>query len=327
MSNFALNTQTVHMINRTLIRLKLVQMVYAYQLNEGKSIDTTDRELFHSLTQSYELYQQMFLLMMALNDVAARMVETRIARANRMKDGTVISTKFVNNRFMAQLKMNEQLGKFRNTHGNVWLEEEDFLRRLYNNISSRDFYAKYIASKQSSYDEDREIWRKVYRHTICNNDELDDILEGMSLYWNDDKAIVDTFVLKTIKRFEAENGSKQELLPDFESEDDREMASTILRAALTNAAEYQKMISEYATNWELERMARMDLVIMQVALAEITSLPEIPINVSINEYLEIAKDYSTPSSCPYVNGVLDALSHKMMDEGVIPRTKLVDKQI
>ncbi len=316
------------MINRELIRMKTVQVVYAYYLNEGKSVETAERELFHSLAQAYELYQQMFLLMISVHDMGVRVVETQIARANRLGESITVSTKFTNNRFMAQLKSNGQLRAFRESHGNVWLGDEEFLRRLYGGIVVRDFYANYAASKTSSYGEDRDVWRKVYRHVLCNNDELDDMLEGMNLYWNDDKVIVDTFVLKTIKHFEAANSGGQELLPDFASEEDRRFASTVLRNAITNATDYQRMIAEQAKNWELSRIARMDLVIMQAALAEILTVPDIPISVSINEYVEIAKDYSTPRSGQYVNGVLDTLSRKLIREGaIIGKTMTESKQI
>ncbi len=305
------------MINRELIRLKIVQVVYAYYVNEGKAIETTEKELFHSLSQSYELYQQLLLLIISIHNVAIQSVEAQKARAKMMNDGAEVSTKFANNRFAAQLKANKQLLKYRENLQNPWLEEEDYLRRLYHNITLRDFFVDYMTSKESSYEEDRELWRKIYRNVLCNNDELDDILEGRSLYWNDDKAIVDTFVLKTIKRFQEENGSAQELLPEFSSEEDKAFASTILRNALGNADFYHKLISEQTKNWELSRIARMDLVIMQVALAEIMSIPDIPVSVSINEYVEITKAYSTPRSGAYVNGMLDATYKRLAREGKI----------
>ncbi len=305
------------MINRELIRLKIVQVVYAYYVNEGKAIETTEKELFHSLSQSYELYQQLLLLIISIHNVAIQSVEAQKARAKMMNEGAEVSTKFADNRFAAQLKENEQLLKYRENLRNPWLEEEDWLRRLYNNITLRDFYTDYMASKEGSYEEDREVWRKIYRNVLCNNDELDDILEGRNLYWNDDKAIIDTFVLKTIRRFQEENGSRQELLPEFNSEDDKVFASTVLRNALENADYYHKLISEQTKNWELNRIARMDLVIMQVALAEIMSVPDIPVSVSINEYVEITKAYSTPRSGAYVNGMLDATFKRLTREGKI----------
>ena len=149
-----------------------------------------------------------------------------------------------------------------------------------------------MASETSSYEEDRELWRKLYKNIIFNNIELDQVLEDQSLYWNDDKEIVDTFVLKTIKRFDEKNGAKQELLPEFKDEEDQDFARRLFRRTILNAGYYRHLISENTKNWDLDRVAFMDVVIMQIALAEILSFPNIPVSVSLNEYVEIAKLYS-----------------------------------
>jgi len=303
-----------NMINRELIRLKTVQITYAYYENGGKNVDVAEKELFFSLSKAYDLYNQMFLMMVAINNIATRSVETQQNRVKRLNEETVISTKFINNRFMAQLEVNEQLMEFRDNQKYSWLDEEDFLRRVYKQITEQEFYNDYMTSGESSFEEDREIWRKIYKNVLSNNDDLDAILEEMSLYWNDDKAIVDTFVLKTIKRFDEANGSKQELLPEFRSEEDKEFASRLFRHAILNADYYRSLISEQLKNWDLNRVAKMDLLIMQIALAEIISFPGIPVSVSINEYVEIAKAYSTPRSGSYINGVLDGIVKRLREE-------------
>lgn len=309
------------MINRELIRLKTVQITYAYYENDGKNVDAAEKELFFSLSKAYDLYNQLLLLMVAINNIAVRTVETQQNRVKRLNEETIVPTKFVNNRFMAQLESNEQLRDFRDASKYSWLDEEEFLRRTYKKITEQDFYKEYMASGESSYEEDREVWRKIYRNILCNNEELDGILEELSLYWNDDKGIVDTFVLKTIKRFAEENGSKQELLPEYRSEEDREFASKLFRHAINNADYYRSLIAEQNRNWDLNRVVKMDLLIMQIALAEIISFPGIPVSVSINEYVEIAKMYSTPKSGSYINGVLDAIAKRLHDENKLMGNK------
>ena len=154
----------------------------------------------------------------------------------------------------------------------------------------------------------RNIWQlKIYKKIIFNNADLDQVLEDQSLYWNDDKEIVDTFVLKTIKRFDEKNGSKQELLPEFKDEDDKDFARRLFRRTILNADYYRHLISENTRNWDLDRVAFMDVIIMQIALAELLSFPNIPISVSLNEYVEIAKLYSTPKSGAFINGTLDGI--------------------
>jgi N utilization substance protein B len=172
-----------------------------------------------------------------------------------------------------------------------------------------------MSSKEDDYTADRELWRKIYRVLIQENDDLDALLEEQSLYWNDDKDVVDTFVLKTIKRFDEKNGPKQELLPEYDSEEEQDYARRLFRATILNAEEYQRMMSEASQNWDFSRLAYMDVIIMQIAIAEMLTFPSIPLNVTINEYVELAKFYSTPRSAGYINGMLDAIAHHLINTG------------
>ena len=305
------------MINREIIRLKVVQITYAYYQNQGKNIETAEKELFFSLSKTYELYNYLLMLMVAINHIAERAVDTAQSRYERIKEGEAPSRKFVDNRFMLQLEENKQLLEYADQQKKSWADEEELVRSLYREIIETDYYKEYMASEESSYAEDRELWRKIYKNIICNNERIESLLEDMSLYWNDDKYIVDTFVLKTIKRFDPKNGANQELLPEFKDEEDREFAHRLFRSTLLNADTYRRLISENIRNWEFNRIALMDLVIMQIALAEIVTFPNIPLSVSLNEYVDIAKIYSTPKSGSYVNGVLDAVAKKLIAEGKV----------
>ena len=161
---------------------------------------------------------------------------------------------------------------------------------------------------------------QLYQLTfIFNNEELDVLLEDQSLYWNDDKEIVDTFVLKTIKRFDEKNGANQPLLPEFKDEEDRDFARRLFRRSILNCDYYRHLISENTRNWDLDRVAFMDVVIMQCALAEILSFPNIPVSVSLNEYVDIAKVYSTTKSGSFVNGTLDGIVKELKKEGKLSK--------
>ena len=180
-------------------------------------------------------------------------------------------------------------------------------------------YNVYMASDDDSYEADRELWRKLYKTYIFNNDSLDQVLEDQSLYWNDDKEIVDTFVLKTIKRFDEKKGANQELLPEFKDDEDQEFARRLFRRTILNSDYYRHLISENTKNWDLDRIAFMDIIIMQTALAEILSFPNIPVSVSLNEYVEIAKLYSTAKSGSYINGTLDGIVNQINKEGKLTK--------
>ena len=307
------------MINRVLIRLKIVQIVYAYYQNGGKNLDTAEKELFFSLSKAYDLYNYLLLLMVEVT----KQVNKRLnAAKNKMiptKEELFPNTKFVENRFIAQLEVNKQLMEFTTNQKKTWENEADFIKSLCDKILESDIYKEYMASETSSYEEDRELWRKIYKNIIFNNAELDQVLEDQSLYWNDDKEIVDTFVLKTIKRFEEKNGAKQELLPEFKDDEDQDFARRLFRRAILNADYYRHLISENTKNWDLDRVAFMDVIVMQIALAEILSFPNVPVSVSLNEYVEIAKLYSTPKSGGFINGTLDGIVNSLKKENKLTK--------
>ena len=307
------------MINRVLIRLKIVQIVYAYYQNGGKNLDTAEKELFFSLSKAYDLYNYLLLLMVEVTKQANKRLNAAKNKLVPTKEELFPNTKFVENRFIAQLEVNKQLLEFSNNQKKTWENEADFVKTLCDKILESDIYKEYMASETSSYEEDRELWRKLYKNIIFNNIELDQVLEDQSLYWNDDKEIVDTFVLKTIKRFDEKNGAKQELLPEFKDEEDQDFARRLFRRTILNADYYRHLISENTKNWDLDRVAFMDVVIMQIALAEILSFPNIPVSVSLNEYVEIAKLYSTPKIGGFINGTLYGIVNSLKKENKLTK--------
>ena len=307
------------MINRVLIRLKIVQIIYAYYQNGGKNLDTAEKELFFSLSKAYDLYNYLLLLMVEVTKQANKKLNAAKNKLIPTKEELFPNTKFVEKRFIAQLEVNKQLLDFAGNQKKTWENEADFVKSLCEQIMESDIYKEYMASETSSYEEDREVWRKIYKKIIFNNAELDQVLEDQSLYWNDDKEIVDTFVLKTIKRFEEKNGAKQELLPEFKDDEDQDFARRLFRRAILNSDYYRHLISENTKNWDLDRVAFMDVIIMQIALAEVLSFPNIPVSVSLNEYVEIAKLYSTPKSGGFINGTLDGIVNQLKKENKLTK--------
>ena len=307
------------MINRVLIRLKIVQIVYAYYQNGGKNLDTAEKELFFSLSKAYDMYNYLLLLMVEITKQAQRKQSAAKSKLLPTAEELYPNTKFVENRFIAQLEVNKQLLEFSETQKKTWENESEFVKSLCEKIMDSDIYKEYMASETSSYEEDREVWRKIYKRIIFNNEELDQVLEDQSLYWNDDKEIVDTFVLKTIKRFEEQNGAKQELLPEIKDEEDQDFARRLFRRTILNADYYRHLISENTRNWDLDRVAFMDVIIMQIALAEILSFPNLPVSVTLNEYVEIAKLYSTPKSGSFINGTLDVIVNLLKKDGKLTK--------
>ena len=302
------------MINREIIRIKIVQLTYAYYQNGNKNIDSAEKELFFSLSKAYDLYNYLLALIVAITKEAGRRLEVAQTRAKR--EGTPEpSQKFVFNRFALQLGENKTLQEFLSTQKFVWEDSAVFLGQILETIESSEIYKTYMASENDSYNDDRELWRKLYKTIIMDNADLDAILEDQSLYWNDDKEIVDTFVLKTIKRFKEQNGAKEELLPEWDSEEEKDFARKLFRSAILNADQYQHYMSEASRNWDFSRLAYMDVILMQIAIAEMMTFPNVPISVTINEYVDIAKLYSTKKSGGYINGMLDAIARNLIKTG------------
>jgi N utilization substance protein B len=302
------------MINRELIRIKVVQLTYAYYQNGSKNIDAAEKELTFSLSKAYDLYNYLLALIVGITQESRRHLEVAQSRAKR--EGTEMpSQRFAYNRFAMQLEQNRMLCDFMETQKINWNDEPEFLKKIYTQITESQIYKDYMAAPDDDYATDRELWRKLYRTLIENNPDLDALLEEQSLYWNDDKEIVDTFVVKTIKRFEENNKNHQQLLPEYDSEEDKEYARKLFRATIMNADEYQHYMSDTSRNWDFSRLAYMDIVIMQIAIAEMMTFPSIPINVTINEYVELAKLYSTPRSAGYINGMLDAIARHLIETG------------
>lgn len=302
------------MINRKLIRVKIVQLTYAYYQNGHHNMDTAEKELLFSLSKAYDLYYYLLGLIVAITQEERRRVDIATRRAER--EGTETpSQRFAFNKFATQLEENKQLNLFMEDKKMSWENDVEAVRKLCDQIEQSPLYQEYMMSDAEDYETDRELWRRIYRTLIQGNEDLDAILEEKSLYWNDDKEIVDTFVLKTIKRFDPANKADQELLPEYDDTEDREYALKLFRSTILNADTYQRYMSETSRNWNFSRLAYMDVVLMQIAIAEMLTFPNIPISVTINEYVDLAKLYSTPKSGGYINGMLDAIARHLVDTG------------
>lgn len=302
------------MINRKLIRVKIVQLTYAYYQNGHHNMDTAEKELLFSLSKAYDLYNYLLGLIVAITQEERRRVDIATRRAER--EGTETpSQRFAFNKFATQLEENKQLNLFMEDKKMSWENDVEAVRKFCDQIEQSPLYQEYMMSDAEDYETDRELWRRIYRTLIQGNEDLDAILEEKSLYWNDDKEIVDTFVLKTIKRFDPANKADQELLPEYDDTEDREYALKLFRSTILNADTYQRYMSETSRNWNFSRLAYMDVVLMQIAIAEMLTFPNIPISVTINEYVDLAKLYSTPKSGGYINGMLDAIARHLVDTG------------
>lgn len=276
-----------------------------------------ENDLVFSLQKAYDLYHYFLLLLIDITDAYAARVEARKAKLLPSDADRNPNVRLVDNKFVCQLRENESLVKYISDRPFSWHDNDVLVRILLDSILASETYKRYLEKESVSYADDREFWRDVFKNIICETEELYDFLDDESLFWNDNVEIVQSFTLKTIKRFEPENGKAQELLPMFKDETDQEFAIKLLRESMLNAKEYRETIDKYTQNWESERIAFIDMLIMQIALAEILTFASIPVSVTLNEYINIAKAYSTAKSAAFINGILDAIVSDLREQNKI----------
>jgi N utilization substance protein B len=306
------------MINRVLIRLKVLQIVYAYYQKGDLDVHGAEKELLRSLQKLYDLYHYLLLLITELTDRTQKQEDTQ--KYKYLLSNAVIGahSRFINNRFAEQLHKNVALQHFANKNGYLWDDDDQiFLRSLLDKILQSAVYQEYIKSPDN-YESDRNFWRHVFEKVILEDGEdMDDVLEAKCLFWNDDWTIVLTFVLKTIKKFNENSPVTLPLLPMFAKEEDRDFALQLLRFTCADKQANDALIAKYSKNWDIRRVSKLDMCVMQIALAEIRNFPMIPINVSLNEYVELVHYYSTPNSSPFINGILDAIATELREDGTV----------
>jgi len=299
------------MINRVLIRIKVLQIVYAYYQKDSQDLKVAENELLLSLRRSYDLYHYLLLLIVDITRMYERVIDARRNKYRPTDDELNPDLRLLNNRLACQMAENEELLKYAQQHGVSWADDMDFIKKTLEMILASDVYDDYLKNETDNYEVDREFWRLVFKRIISNNEIVEEYLEEKSIYWNDDVDIIESFVVKTIKRFDEFAGKTQPLMPMFTNNDDYNFVIQLFRQTLLHGDEYREIIDRHTKNWESERVAHMDLIIMQVALAEIMNFPTIPINVTLNEYIDAAKYYSTPKSGSFINGVLDSIVEEL----------------
>jgi len=305
------------MINRTIIRIKVLQIVYACYQKNCKDLALAENELMLSLQKSHDLYHYFLLLIVLLTDTEQKRLDKQINRLLATEDERNPNMRLANNRFAEQLNRNKQLQKFAHEKGTFWNSEDfHFVRSTLSKILLSDIYTDYLQS-EDTYESDRSFWIKIFKNLILTDEELCEVLESQSVYWNDDLEIIGSFVLKTIKQLTPDTSVNQVLYPMFKDVEDKNFAVSLLHHSLLEEEENSRLIKNQTDNWDIERLAVMDLYIIQIALAELRNFPTIPINVTLNEYIDLARYYSTPKSPVFINGILDAIVKELKNEKIL----------
>jgi transcription antitermination protein NusB len=308
------------MISRRLLRIKVLQVLYAYYTAEHKDLNTSEKELHFSINKSFELYNYLLLL---IRDIVTY-AQTRIEIAGNKRIPTFEdlnpNLRFVNNKLIRQFSDNIQLNKYINNNRISWVKYPELIKELYALIIDSDDYNEYMALADGGYAEDKRLVSKIYADIILPNESFSQVLEEQSIYWNDDLEFVISMVLKTIKKFNESDGVEKDLLELYKNKEDREFVIDLFRKSVVKRKDCLDLIESTASNWDLERIAFMDILIMQLAITELLEFQSIPSKVTLNEYLDISKYYSTEKSNNFINGVLDKILAHLKEKDMIRKS-------
>lgn len=317
------------MINRTLVRTKVVQTIFASSYNEEATLLRAKQYMLSSFADTYSLYMLFFDLVNEMVSAAEDRIAYETERAKVTHTEDTPNLRFVNNRFATQIFNNRQLRTYLEENHLCWDAAHEQLRQLWKSICESDCYKAYMEIENPTYEEDKMIWRKIVTDILADNDILADALEELEVAldkksWTTDANVVLSYVVKTIKLFEEEQGANQKMLEMFDSEEELDFAKQLLLLSFNNQEEYHALIESHLKNWDMSRIAKMDTTILQVALAEIMGFPNIALQISINEYVELAKEYSSDKSFQFVNGILEEIVKDLKAENKLIKAVVIE---
>ncbi len=305
------------MISRRIIRTKVLQILYAHVSSPEKTITQSESELHFSIKKTYDLYHLLFAILGELSDFANERIESRKLKNLPTEEDLNPNLKFINNRLIIRLKSDISLTEYLKANKLSWSNYPDLIRGIYNSLIESELYNEYINSSTDDFQSDRRFCEEFFSNILVNSEIMLNELEEQSIYWNDDLDFTISMVIKTVKKFKGQDDQNEYLMSLYKDQEDQEFTSKLFRQAIANNIENRKIIENYTKNWDVDRVAIMDILIMQLALTELMEFPSIPIKVTLNEYIELAKYYSTTKSSTFINGVLDRITKDFKEEGKI----------
>ncbi len=308
------------MISRRLLRVKILQMLYAYYNAEDPSFVKYEKDLKYSINKFYDLYHYLMLLIIDVSKFSEmRMEQSKLKRIPTQEDLNP-NTRFIDNEFIAQLRNSHSFNAYLNVKKMSWVNYPELVRKLYFEIIESEEYIEYLNAEEKSYKADKKIIIDIFEKFIVNNDFLYQILEEQSIFWNDDVEFAISMIIKTIGKAKKTDNSGVQMLELYKNEEDSEFVKDLFRKTISNSSENRTLIESFIQNWDIERIALIDIIIMQMAVTELKEFSSIPTKVTLNEYIDLAKFYSTSKSGTFSNGILDKiLIHLKKDNKITKR--------
>lgn len=308
------------MLNRRHIRIKVMQTIYAFDATEGVDLKKDEKFLLQSLESMYDLYLVIISLLVEVHKKAEDRIEKIQKKFLATHEEKNPNSKFINNQIFTLLKNNEGLkNELERRKLNYWYLDFEYVDLVFKAILDSSIYKDYMKTRSSSFNEDKTFLIDIFSEIIAPNDKLYEYFEDKKLTWIDDLPIVNTSILKLLKKVKP-NVSPSYFVPKlYKDLDDKEFGVELFKKTILNRSKFNEEIAEKTTNWDTDRIANLDAVLLQMALCEFQKFPTIPVKVTINEYLEIAKEYSTPKSSIFVNGILDKIVKEYSEQGKHPK--------
>ncbi len=304
------------MLSRRLLRIKVIKALYAHFKSESDSLVTSEKNLLFSIDKTYQLYHLLIYLIVNVQRYAEHRIELGRKKHLPTEEERNPNLKFVNNRAVAQIANSDKLLDYLSVQKLGWEKFPELIKKIYNNLIKSDFYKSYMSNGKNDYADDQRFLVEFYTRELEDNEALEEALEEWSIYWADDLGFALVMTVRTLQEMRA-GQTDLPLLPKFRQDDDRKFVVELFRNALIHSEEYFSYIDAYTRNWDLDRIAYMDRIIMLTTIAELVHFPTIPIKVTLDEHIEIAKYYSTPASSTFINGVLDKIVDTLKKEGKI----------
>lgn len=284
--------------------------MYAWARNEEGTIEQYDKELAKSLNSFADLYYSFFLLLIEVHHYLLQEIERKKAKRLPTKEELNPNMRFIENPVMQALTQNEQIQTYIKNQHITWNDHKELVKKITRQIEDSNFYNRYMVKEEPpDHKAHKEVIIRILTDIFAPSEQLFDTLEEKSVYWNDDIELVLSMNVRTIERIKRSYRLKPMKL--FKNELDQEFVFELFRKAVLNFDKHQQLIKEAASNWEIERIALMDKIILALGITELTNFPQIPVRVTLNEYIEMAKYYSTEKSSTFVNGVLDKIVLKL----------------
>lgn len=299
--------------------MKVLQSLYAFVQSGNTDLAAGEKELFFGIEKIYDLYLHQFMLLDALLQQAGRQIEeNRVKRLPSQQD-LHPNTRFVDNECLRMIAASPSLASQARERNIGWENEQELVRRLLLHIQQQAYYREYMQQEAGGYLADREWVIRMVKKDLMHFERLHHYYEEKSIYWLDDWELVNKMLIKTLLNSTGEDGAKLSLMPLYKEEEDKEFARALFGRTVLNMKSLDPVIAAKTENWEVERIALMDILIMKMAVTEILHFEEIPLRVSLNEYIELSKMYSTPKSKMFVNGVLDKLVEEFVSQNKISK--------